>query len=207
VTNKSAEVLRPHIESILAQDLPKRVTLDLAYIADGLDAEAEKVLSDAGARVSEALPKPEAATYAVTEVTHEWSLASFGWLAREKQRLLDLAAEERYDAIFFVDSDLVLGPETIASLIHSSKDVTSAVFWTRWQPGAPPLPQVWLRHPYEMDGRGMKSHDFLRRLDERTLLRVGGLGACTLIRARVFDRVRWWPLVDGLPSEGMWQGE
>lgn len=207
VTNASAEVLREHVASVRALELPPRVTTSLAYISDGLSDEALAVLEDAGADVADALPKPEDATHAVTEVTHEWALPTFGWLAREKQRLLDLAVERRYDGIFFVDSDLVLGPETLASLIYADKDVTSAVFWTRWQPDAPALPQVWLQHPYGLEGRGLTQPEFLRKLHGRELVRVAGLGACTLIRARVFDRVRWFPLVDGLPTWGMWQGE
>lgn len=207
VTNAPPEILREHLNSVQNLSLPERVTLDLAYISDNLTPEALEMLSDAGASVADALPKPDDARYAVSEVGHDWALPTFGWLAREKQRLLDHAREGRYDGIFFVDSDLVLGEETLASLIYAQKDVVSAVFWTRWTPEAPPLPQVWMRHPYEFDGRGMEAAEFLRSLDERGLLQVGGLGACTLIRERVFERVAWFPLVDGLPSGGMWQGE
>lgn len=207
VTNRTKDVLEPHIRSVLAQDLPKNTSIHLAYISDNLAEDAEKVLHDAGAEVAAALEKPGDASYEVAEETHHWSLPTFGWLAREKQRLLEHAKTERYDAIFFVDSDLVLGPETLASLIAAEKDVTSAVFWTRWQPKAPPLPQVWMRHPYEFDGRGITADEFLRRLEQKDLMRVGGLGACTLIRARVFDKVEWWPLLEGLPMGGMWQGE
>ena len=207
VSNAPEDVLRPHVESVLAQDLPPRTVIDLAYISDGLSSEAEKVLVDAGARISEALPKTPETTYAVSEETHHWSPPTFAWLAYEKQRLLALAKDERYDGVFFVDSDLVLGPETLASLIYAQKDVTSAVFWTRWTPKAPLLPQVWMRHPYEFDGRGLAADEFLRELEEKALIRVGGLGACTLIRARVFEKVEWFPLLEGLPEGGMWQGE
>lgn len=207
VTNAPADILRAHLDSVKTLRLPPRVTLDLAYTSDGLDDERLALLEEAGAGVDSALPKPDDARYARTENSHEWALPTFGWLAREKQRLLDHAREARYDGIFFVDSDLVLGPETLASLIYAQKDVVSAVFWTRWSPDAAELPQVWMRHPYEFDGRGRTGAEFLRDLDEKKLIPVGGLGACTLIRDRVFDRVAWFPLVDGLPSGGMWQGE
>lgn len=207
VTNRDVDVLTPHLASVKALRLPPDVTLDLAYISDDLSEDAERLLVDAGARIAAALPKPDDATYAVTEDTHEWAMPTFGWLAREKQRLLDLAADEDYDGIFFVDSDLVLGPDTLASLITASKEVVSAVFWTSWTRDSPPLPQVWMRHPYDFAGRGVRADEFLRSLDEKSLRKVGGLGACTLISADVFDRVRWFPLVEGLPSGGMWQGE
>lgn len=207
VTNRDLSVLTPHLESVKNLRLPPKTTMELAYISDGLGAEETTLLLDAGARVAAALPKPPNATYAVREERHDWSLPTFGWLAREKQRLLDLASEERYDGIFFVDSDLVLGPETLESLIYSQKDVVSAVFWTSWEPATPPLPQVWMRHPYEFSGRGVSADEFLQSLGEKSLRPVGGLGACTLIRSNVFEKVQWFPLVEGLPSHGMWQGE
>lgn len=211
VTNRGSEVIAPHIASIRALDLPPRVEASYIYISDAAPPESVKLLTDAGATVFPALPKPADAGYAVTETTHEWNLATFAWLAREKQRLLDLAVEERFDAVFLVDSDLVLGPETLASLVYAAKDIVSAVFYTRWQPSAPPLPQVWLSHPYDFKGRSgttfLEPHEFLGRLARRDLMEVGGLGACTLIRTAVLDRVGFFPLVEGLPSGGMWQGE
>lgn len=207
LSNAPDEVFRLHFESVQAQKLPKGITLDYAYISDGLSEASESLVTDAGGQVAAALPKPDDASYSVTETTHEWSEPAFGWMAMEKQRLLELAKEEDYDAIFFVDSDLMLGPDVLESLVYSHKDCVSAVFWTRWMPDQPMLPQVWMRHPYEFDGKGVASHEFLERLNQKDLMRVGGLGACTLIRASVFDRVRWYPLVPGLPTHGMWQGE
>jgi len=207
VTNAPTDVLRAHLESVQALELPPRVKTSLAYISDGLSEEALDLLEEAGAEIAYALEKPEDATYARGEITHEWTIPTFEWLAREKQRLLEYAVEGRYDGIFFVDSDLVLGPETLASLIYADKDVTSAVFWTRWTPETPLLPQVWLQHPYGLEGGGMMQDEFLRRLDAKEIVQVAGLGACTLIRARAYERVRWYPLVEGLPTHGMWQGE
>lgn len=211
VTNRSAEVLGPHIASVKALEIPKDVEVSLAYVSDGLDSESKRVLLEAGAEVLTASPKPSDASYAVTETSHEWNVPTFQWLAYEKQRLLDLAIHEGFDRVFFVDSDLILGPETLASLISCAKPIVSAVFWTSWNPGTPPLPQVWLTHPYEFQGRSgtsyLSSEDFLKRLGGGDLLEVGGLGACTLIDAEVLDRVRFFPLLDGLPSGGMWQGE
>jgi hypothetical protein len=208
VTNAPSEILREHLRSVRELELPPKVSLDLAYASDGLSPEALVLLDEAGATIADVLPRPDGAIHRVSEATHEWSEPTFAFLAREKQRLLDYAKEERYDAIFFVDSDLVLGPETLSSLVGTGKDVVSAVFWTSWQPGAPPLPQVWMRHPYEFDGRGIDAGRFLRDLEEERALRpVGGLGACTLIKREVFEKVRWFPLVEGLPQGGMWQGE
>ena len=212
VTNRDADVIAPHIASIRALELPANVTVDLAYISDNASSESLALLRDAGARIAEAYPKVAGEAYGVTEVTHEWNVPTFAWLAREKQRLLELAVEEGYDAIFLVDSDLVLGPETLSSLIAARKQIVSAVFWTRWIPDAPPMPQVWLSHPYEMHGRSgirhLQAHEFLARLAHKHLVEVGGLGACTLISADALRKgVGFFPLLPGLPQHGMWQGE
>lgn len=213
VTNRGPEVLKPHLDSVLAQELPPHVSVAYAYISDNAPQASLALLHAVpGMQVADATPKTPNATYAVTEETHLWNVETFAWLAREKQRLLDLAVEERFDAIFFVDSDLVLGPETLASLLATGKDIVSAVFWTAWQPSTPALPQVWLSHPYDFKGRSgatlLEPHEFLERLSRKHLVEVGGLGACTLIRSDALRRgVGFWPPVEGLPQGGMWQGE
>lgn len=211
VSNASEEIFELHFNSVLAQEVSEGTTIEYAYISDGLSAASEQLVADAGGRVAGALEKPEGVAYEVSETTHAWGEPDFAWLAREKQRLLELADEGGYDGVFFVDSDLVLGPDTLESLIQANKDVTSAVFWTRWTPDSPLLPQVWLAHPYELRGRSgmtyLRPHELMERLYDRELIQVGGLGACTLMLRRVFDRIRWFPLLDGLPRDGMWQGE
>src|SRR6185436_17038531 len=46
-------------------------------------------------------------------------------------------------------------------------------------------PQVWLRHPYQLDGRGLDVAKFRRKLVNREVTRVWGQGACSLIRMPV----------------------
>ena len=212
VTNRGPEVLRPHLDSIKNLSVPNGIEIDVIYTTDPEIPEgSEELLLSYGVVLGEAEPKPSDALYAVTEQTHRWNEPTFDWLAHEKQRLLSHAVEEGYDAVFFVDSDLVLGPETLESLVYAQKPIVSAVFWTAWHEGAPPLPQTWLTHPYTLEGRSgvryLSSAEFLRALRDRQLVEVGGLGACTLIRTNVLDRVGFFPRMEGLPKEGMWQGE
>jgi len=208
VTSASPEILTRHLDSIRRLTLPKGCSLDFAYVTDPECPEASLRLLDAISGLSTFYgdPKPEGAEYEIGENTHHWTKPTFYWLADQKEFLLRKAEEELYDAIFFVDSDLILDEGTLSSLITSKKDVVSAVFWTRWTLESPPLPQVWMTHPYEFQGKGVEAHEFLRRLTQRELIRVGGLGACTLIRSDVFEKLSWLP-VAGLPEDGMWQGE
>lgn len=115
-----------------------------------------------------------------------WRVAKF------KDWLISLARSEGYDYLFLVDSDLVLHPLTLQQLLHCRKDIIAEIFWTRWTPSQPELPQVWLFDQYGLYPlqRGKKlppalverlTSDFLALLRERGTYRVGGLGACTLI--------------------------
>jgi hypothetical protein len=199
---QSPDVLKAHLETLFWQRGDFK--LSYAFVDDNDDMDSKMMLPGT---VFPAEPKPQGAEYAVSSETHHWTEPTFGWLGRQKQRLIDYAKEHDFDALFLADSDLLLAPDTLASLVAAEKPVVSGVFWTRWSSGSTPLPQVWMSHPYEFQGRGVEGHEFLQSLADRKLVRVGGLGACTLIRKEVFDRVAYWPPVEGLPSGGMWQGE
>ena len=211
---QNSTVLAAHLQTMKWQVTDAEV--DLCYIND-LDVDdadykaASDVLFNSGVRVlnTDVQTRPEGAEYVVASDTHHWNEPTFYWLAEQKQKLLDLALKEDYDYVFLVDTDLLLDPGTLQSLINSEVPVVSAVFWTSWQQGVAPLPQVWLQHPYGFDGSRVKEPEFFRRLVRRELLHVTGLGACTLIGIEAVEKdvARYWPYLPGLPTGGMWQGE
>lgn len=114
-----------------------------------------------------------------------------------------------YDGVWLVDSDLICGPRTLWSLWYSDAPMVCGVFWTKWQdrPDCPLMPQVWLRHPYQLDGRGMDGPEFLRKLINRERVQVWGQGACTLYRPEPLQKGVSFDRVPDLPTEGMWVGE
>lgn len=204
VTNKSEEYLEAHFESLFSQVVPDFVKREYFYLVDPDSEESGAYLEKIGVDWEFAEAKPEGAEYGVSEETHHWTKPTFYWLGEQKQKLLEKGKD--YDAVFMVDTDLVLGPDTLASLISTQKPIVSAVFWTKWSPNMPALPQVWMEHPYEMQGRGREAHEFLGDLASRQVVKVAGLGACTLFRADTLDKISYLHL-PGLPESGMWQGE
>lgn len=205
VINQHQATLEAHLESLRRTADAADADVDFAF---KVDPTAPDENADAlPGLVREGAEKPAESRYEPHEDTTEWNEPTFHWLARERQSLLDLAADNHYDAVFLVDSDLILGPETLPSLMAAGKPITSAVFWTRWKPNQTPMPNVWLKHPYSFEARGWEGHEFLTALADRQLVDVTGLGACTLIRTDVLDRVRYHPLLEGLPQDGMWRGE
>ena len=155
----------------------------------------------------EADERPDDAVYGVGKDTHIWNISTFDHLARQKQKLLDYAVLEDCSHVLLVDSDLLLEPTTLLSMLSLNELIVNAVFWTHWTQQSHAQPQCWLRHPYGLEGLGIRQHQYLEQLTDRQALRVLGGGACTLFDTRVFEKLRYYPRLENLPNEGMWQGE
>lgn len=142
---------------------------------------------------------PTVPAYLCDEGTHHWNAGLIGRVARYKDRFIQLAKDEGFAFLFLVDSDLVLHPKTLVHLASLGKDIVAEVFWTRWLPNLPPLPQAWVAGDYRLwfAPRGedltpeeivRRTADFLSMLRRPGTYRVGGLGACTLISRRALER-------------------
>jgi GT2 family glycosyltransferase len=137
-------------------------------------------------------------SYVCDEITHIWHEHLIWKVADFKDRILERGRDMKYDYVFLVDSDLVLHPRTLTTLVSTGKDIISEIFWTRWRPGEPELPQVWLLDQYTLywtvpgekltpAERSRRVNEFLSRLRKPGVYRVGGLGACTLISAKALS--------------------
>lgn len=130
--------------------------------------------------------------YICDEKTHYWKEEVIWKVAAFKNNIIGRALAEGYDYVFLVDSDLVLHPKTLVHLIQLGKEIVSEIFWTRWEPGFPELPQVWVNDQYNLYDRArgealtqaevlQRVNTFLGQLRVPGVYKVGGLGACTLI--------------------------
>jgi hypothetical protein len=187
------------------------VELDLVHVDDFTEDQRDEgraALQDAGSRVLSGVEQVATLDFSDTAAnTHHWQQSAFERVAQNKQLLFDTAVREGYDYVWICDTDLLLDNRTLWSMYHAASDrreVIAGVYWTRWQAdaSAPAGPQVWLRHPYVLDGRGMDYHEFRGLLSDRRLVRVWGLGACMLLRTSVLQRARYWPLLPELVQAG-----
>lgn len=133
--------------------------------------------------------------YHCDETTHHWRESLIWKVAGFKDELIAIALKEHYDYLFLVDSDLYLHPKTLIHLVQLKKEIVCEVFWTRWSPDLPPLPQVWISDQYKLYHAlreetlseteiQQKTSEFLNQLSQPGTYKVGGLGACTLISAK-----------------------
>jgi len=169
------------VDYFFIDDNNNKVSSNLLY--NFLKISEERVLIEQGQKID---------AYIRTEDTHYWKESLIWKIAEYKNRIIDYSRSEGYDYLFLVDSDLVLNPKTLISLISTNKDIVSEVFWTKWQRTSVELPQVWLYDEYSLVpiNRGEVINktesdnsyiSFIEQLRRPGIYEVGGLGACTLI--------------------------
>lgn len=194
------QVLTHFLDGLKRQD-SEEVELDFLFVDDNHDAASSELLARFAAEV------PGASVHRITpaeryqrdEFTHWWNESLIWRVAAVKDAIIEHALENGYDHLFLADSDLVLRRGTVAHMVRLDEAIVSQVFWTRWTPEEPLMPQVWLSDHYEMAFRdrfetltpsetSRRQQLFLDMLALPGTYDVGGLGACTLISREALER-------------------
>lgn len=195
-------ILAEFLQSLKEQN-QSTYTLDYYFIDDNVNEESKKLLADF-------CPDPKVCTieqaiseckenYVCDDKKHHWKEAIIWKVAGFKDKMIAKAKEENYDYLFLIDSDLVMHPKTIEQLIIADKDILSNIFWTAWDPGTIPMPQVWLTDEYTVVKKGPKENltpeetrkrmnEFFSELRVPGVYKVGGLGACTLLSKNAINK-------------------
>lgn len=181
----------------------ERVQISVSYyfIDDNIDERSSLMLEQFAEDNERVIVEPSGQEdeYEKNENHHVWNEKLIWKVAGFKNRIIEHARKQQYDFLFLMDSDLVLKPPTLQHLISVNKDIVSEIFWTRWEPDFPALPQVWQYDQYNLHPiiRGKEWTDrervvqqalFLNKLKQPGLYEVGGLGACTLISRHAINK-------------------
>lgn len=217
---KPLDILSPFLQSLAWQELPPRTRLHFVFVDDFLpshgDAKAylQDFLSTRGGELLRGLPSAAGDFDDSAHLpSHTWSLPSMQRVGLHKNKILKRALELKADACFLVDSDLILDRTVLTSLIALDRPIACAVYWTKWARQVTETgriwasPQVWLRHPYFLDGRGMDEATFRAKLISRQVTRVWGQGACSLIARRVLEAGIDFSPASEIPQVGLMGGE
>lgn len=195
-------ILKRFLESL--DSLQKTTyTLDYYFIDDNDNPESSAVLKafspkNKGHIVLHNTGQSDTGSYICNEITHDWTNNVIWKVASLKNSIIQYARIKGYDFLFFIDSDIVLHPKTLEQLLLAKKDIISNIFWTKWYPGAPELPQVWLLDQYTLFNHDIqevvpeqeqiqRTNAFLSMLRVPGVYPVGGLGACTLISKKAIQ--------------------
>jgi len=197
--HQKPEVLRQFLNGLYQMDV-EGLEVDHVFVDDNEDPASSALLAEFARVLPRVLVVPVDAPqpYVCDDVTHRWNEGLIWRVAAFKDAIIDHVLEKGHDGLFLADSDLVLHPLTLRHLAGLGCDVVSEVFWTRWTPDAPELPQVWTQDVYDLvpKGRGeeLTPQEAQRRLELvlgqlRTpgLYEVGGLGACTMISRHALE--------------------
>jgi hypothetical protein len=154
--------------------------------------------------------------YGEGTITRTWTEGAFGRVAALKDTILRKALEEGYDYCWLVDADVYTDPHTLQALVDADAPVVSAVYWTNWQLPRDDTttyvhagPQVWQQGSYDLSSPYKSAEVFRQELIDRARLKVGGLGACTLIRRDALTKGVSFAHFKALPMGpgGMAEGE
>lgn len=236
VVRKPPEVLEAFLQTLEWQQLRTNTEINYVFLhnfgaEDTFRDESLKLLEDFGERnegtvfAQVAPPKPD--DYTDGPRTRHWSPEAWHRVGGAKNTIIQRALTEGYDFLWLVDADVLCDPFTLQSLLdsadveHSLIDPTAyrgpivaGVYWTQWSKQSEQDathqhagPQVWLRHPYKVDGRGWTAQAFRQALVQRQRVRVWGLGACMLIPRHALQKGASFAKETDLPPGPMSDGE
>lgn len=173
--------------------------VDFLFVDDNICDESHTILKKlAGILGGSVLNGDEKNRKQETYIPHQWDSYSISRVTKYRNMILSFSRDKGYDWLFFVDSDLLLHPETLKHLVGHSKDIVSEIYWTDWSYSGVYRPQVWLydnytqyeinrQSPLNAEQIRKRTEEFYDMLRKPGLYKVGGLGGCTLIGRNVIN--------------------
>jgi hypothetical protein len=195
VSNR-AWILPEFLAALAAQNVPIGVELEYLFDVNDTQDNSREILDNfvpPSVRRIEEHPWPS-----LLMADHEWSIERYRRMILLRNNALALAKHVGARFLFSIDSDVILDdPQTLKHLIETDVPVIAGVFMATWgNPDATPLPNVWQRGQNEM------TDEFLMGIETAPEhVKVGGLGACTLIRRDVWEAGVTYDPIDNLPSD------
>ncbi len=172
---KPKSVLELSLPSWLQQEA-EGFTYDILVYNDNKEVDAEKFTEQFAGLHQKVSLLGSLFTDASTYKKHHWTQESVDRIIDIKNRALEISLEHDYDAIFMVDADLVLHPQTLKHLVELEKDFVFEIFWTVFTDQTFAKPNCWDVHSWDY----YEAQSILK-LKEKGTYQVGAGGACTLL--------------------------
>ena len=168
---QDADVFEEYQKGLDALEVPDGYEVSRFYVVNDCRdivpfiRDAEYVITDTGE------------DYQKTENDHLWTLELMRKMSDLRNRTIAEMLLGGYDYWLSIDTDIVVKPETLRTLIEADKDIVSEIFWTQAPNGS-----YWCNAWMHDQAAGM-SADWKKP----GLYRVGMTGALTLVKRRVFE--------------------
>lgn len=162
---QEVRIFREYQKSLDSLIIPGDVTVDRFFVVNDCpeiisEIRGDYIVIDTGDR------------YDKVANDHIWTGDNLSKMPVLRNATIRRAVDGGYDYWFSVDTDLVLQPQTLTTLLEADKDIVSEIFWTNGWCNA------WL---YD------QSAGMLPEWKTPGLYQVGMTGACTLVKRRVFE--------------------
>ncbi len=212
-------ILKEFLKSLEEVD-KSDLEVDYFFVDDNNDSKSSDLLEKFSKKYNMILKKAKDYAFLSTsdyvcddKSTHIWKKDLIKKITLFKNDIIDYARVQKYDYLFFIDSDIVLNRQTIKHLMSRKVDIVSNVFWTQWYTGMPLEPQVWLQdvwscfindwdNPLNKNGKVRQKLNFFTKLRFPGIYEVGGLGACTLISKNALAKGVSFALLDNISFWG-----
>lgn len=160
------KIFREYQDALDRLIIPNGVTVDRFFVVNDCDEvipeirNAEYIVINTGDRYDKAVND------------HIWTSDNLDKMPRLRNACIQRVRDGGYDYLFSIDTDLVLQPETLETLLDADKDIVSEIFWTNGWCNA------WM---YD------QSSGMTAEWSTPGLYQVGMTGALTLMKAEVFE--------------------
>ena len=187
---QTEEKFKLHVESLNRLIVPDYVNLQRLFILHNSDELKKYLLPSDNVHIMHTDEE-----YIVDDKTHHWKSKNLQIITFIKNEIIQAVLNNSYDYVFFVDSDLLIQPETLLGLIESGKDIIAEIFWTDWTKSGKEEPNAWDFDHYKFFQGTMEQWKI------PGIYKCGGTGACILIHRSVYERgVNYNPI----PNVSFW---
>lgn len=177
--HQDKETFIKYINSINAQKVEDYVFINKCFVLD--NCEELKELEELNKPDTLIIVNDNNIDYKTTDYTHEWKISNLKKVANFKNYIANYATANKYDYIFWVDSDIVMHENTLQHLLNQDKDIISEIFWTKWTPDQPEMPNAW-----DADHYTFMQDKIWEQWRTKGVYEVGGTGACILVNTKVY---------------------
>ena len=170
--HQSPGIFREYQNALDALVIPEGVTVDRFFVVNN----CPEVLHDIRGKYIQ-VNTPDRYEKAIDG--HIWTHENLWKMHGLRNRTIKAALEGGYDYWFSVDTDLILHPLTLQTLLDADKDIVSEIFWTKG----------WCNAWMFDQASGM-----LEEWHTPGLYEVGMTGALTLAKRKVIEKVDYTPI-------------
>ena len=156
--------------------------LDALEIPEGYEVSRFFVVNDCSGiipyiRNAEYIEAETGETYEKTANDHLWTLELMRKMSSLRNRTIEEMLANGFDYWLSIDTDIVVNPRTLKTLIEADRDIVSEIFWTKAPNG-----KEWCNAWMEDQSAGMPE-----KWKIPGLYRCGMTGALTLVKRKVFE--------------------